>query len=129
MFKKIFLLAIFLSAPVIVFAGSNYIYDVGFIPESWENIIEFVNLIVAVLAAAYAVKLAALSQGGDLEKTWNLLAVVAVLFAILEIYGALKGLNLVYISGFGDVLEFVFGLTLLVAVYKTRKTLLKRVMG
>ncbi len=128
-FKNLFIISAFLFMPIIVFAGGDFVYDVAFLSKNSEITLEFINIIIAILAAAYAIKLAALTQGGDLENTWNLIAVVAVLFAVFEAYGVLKGLGLVHITGLGDVIELIFGLTLLVTVYKTRKTLLERMMS
>lgn len=129
MFKKIFVSLSLLLAPTIVLAADGYVYDLTLIPESLENILEFVNMLIAVFAAVFAVKLAALSQGGELEKTWNMVAIVAGLFAIFEVYGALSGFKLVHLGGFAEIIELLFGLVLLAAVYRTRKFLLKKLMG
>lgn len=131
MSKKIiaFSFAILLLPLVASAAEGVAVYDLPFLPESVEVFLEFANLLIALLAATFAVKLAALSQGGELEKTWNGLAIAATLFAVLEIYGALQGLSLLDISGFGDVLETMVLLTLLVVFYRTRKSLLNKIMG
>lgn len=126
--KKIFIFLMILLVPSIALAA-EYTYNVTLIPDSVENALELVNLLIAILVAVFAVKLAALSQGGQLEKTWNLIAIVAVLFALLEVVGALKGFNLVRLGGAGDIIEFVFGIVFFTAVYKTRKSLLKQVLN
>lgn len=118
-----------LLTPAVALAASDYVYNVSLLPEDLEDGIEFLNLVIAIMAAVFAVKLAALSQGGELEKTWNSIAIVASLFALLEMYGALNGLMLVNVVGLGDLIELFFGVVLLAAVYKTRKFLLKKVMG
>ncbi|MEK7459807.1 MAG: hypothetical protein AAB636_01950 [Patescibacteria group bacterium] len=120
---------VLLLFPTLVLAAGEYVYDISLISEKAELILEPINLLIAILAAVFAVKLAALSQGGELEKTWNMIAIVAVIFAILEAYGTLKGLMLVHVGGLGDILELIFGLILLYTVYKTRKTLLQKMLG
>lgn len=129
MLKKIFVFFSLLLIPTIVLAAEEYVYDVTLIPESLENILELVIMLIAVLSAVFAIKLAALSQGGELEKTWNMIAIAAGLFAVLEVHGALSGFKLVHLGGFAEIIELLFGLVLLATVYKTRKFLLKKVMG
>lgn len=130
MSKKIIALsAVLLLAPALAHAAEGYVYDLGFLPEALEEILEIVNLILSILAATFAIKLAALSQGGELEKTWNGLALGAGFFALLEVYGSLQGFGFVHIEGFGDVIEAAMVITFLYVFYTTRKTLLKRVLG
>ena len=117
-----------LAFPLVLFA-EGAVYQVAFVPEGLEEILELVNLAVALLAAFYAVKLAALSQGGSLEKTWNLLALASVFFALLEVNNSLGAFGLVNIAGLGEIFEVAFGITLLVVFIQTRKRLLKQVLG
>ena len=118
-----------LLTPVVVWAAEEFAYETALISEGAENALEFVNLIVAIIAAVYAVKLAALSQGGQLEKTWNKLAMVGVVFAVIEIFAALKGFGLVHLEGLEDILELVLAVLLLVAFVSTRRHLLEQVLG
>lgn len=130
MLKKIVLVILTLMAmPIVALAKEGFVYDFTLLNSTGENILEVANLIIAIMAAVFAVKLAALSQGGSMEKTWNKLAFIAMLFALLEIYGSLKGLGLVQIEGLGDIIELAFGSLLLITVYTTRKTLLKKLFN
>lgn len=130
--KRNFLL-IFISLlvfPLALFADDAVaVYQATVVPENLENILELVNLAIALLAAFYAVKLAALSQGGSLEKTWNLLALAAVFFALMEVNNGLAGFGLIDLEGLGELFELAFGALLLVVFVKTRKNLLKQVLG
>lgn len=124
-------LLIFISLlvfPLALFAD-DAVYQATVVPENLENALELVNLVVALLAAFYAVKLAALSQGGSLEKTWNMLALTAVFFALLEVNNGLAGFGLIDLEGLGELFELVFGVLLLTVFIKTRKNLLKQVLG
>jgi len=64
-----------------------------------------------------------------LEKTWNTLAIAAVVFAALEVVGALKGFALVRLGGLGDLLEFIILVLFLYIFYRTRKDLLRKMLG
>lgn len=99
------------------------------IPENIEKIVEFANLFVALLAGVFAIKLAALSQGGTMEKTWNLFAIVAVLFVGLEIINSLGVFSILEIHGLSEIVEFVFVATFAYTLYSTRKSLLLKVFG
>lgn len=130
MSKKIILVfTLALVLPVIAFAQEGAKIQATIFSENIEKIIELVNLVIALFAGVYAVKLAALSQGGSMEKTWNRLAIVAVLFVLLEITGALKGFELVHISGLAEIVEFVFVIVFAYCLYSTRKELLKKMLG
>jgi hypothetical protein len=124
--KSILLSFVLLAVPAVVFATGK---EVAFLPEEVEEILEVVNLLLALLAATFAIKLAALSQGGELEKTWNILAMAAVTFAGVEVIGALKEFELVEVAGLGEILELTFVALLCFVFYRTRKNLLKRVLG
>ena len=127
--KRLAIFALLLVPAAVYAKGDTHVYNASIIPESAENILELINLIVSIFAAAFAVKLAALSQGGQLERTWNKLAVVAVVFAVMEIFAALKGYGLVKIGGLGDILEFVLAVLLAATFYTTRKQLLRQTLG
>lgn len=96
---------------------------------SVEQVIEFANLVVALFAGMYAVKLAALSQGGAMERTWNLLAVVAVLFVGLEVVNTLSAFSILKIHGLSEVIEFAFAALFAYCLYSTRKELLKKMFA
>ncbi|PIY93362.1 MAG: hypothetical protein COY69_02005 [Candidatus Magasanikbacteria bacterium CG_4_10_14_0_8_um_filter_32_14] len=126
-YKIIMFSIMLLFVPTIVLAADSK--EIFFLPEIVEEVLEIVNLVFAILAAVFAVKLAALSQGGDLEKTWNLMAMSAFAFAVVEVLGALKEFGLLQISGLTEIFELIFIILMTYTFYKTRKSLLKRVMG
>lgn len=134
--KNIILLTIFIvvvlfmTIPHNLLAAENgAVYETTIIPEMFEKVLELVILVLALAAAFNSVKLAALSQGGAMEKTWNNLALVGSLFALLEVNNALSAFGLVAIHGLGEVIEFVFVSLLLVVFLQTKKALLKQVLG
>lgn len=130
MSKKIILVSLLvLVLPVVVFAEESARVEAIIFGESVEKFIEILNLILALAAGYYAVKLAALSQGGSMEKTWNFLAVVAVLFVILEVVGALAGFGIVHVSGLSEIIELAFVATFVYSLRFTKNDLLKKVLG
>lgn len=99
------------------------------IPGNIEKVVEFANLFTALLAGVFAIKLAALSQGGAMERTWNLLAVVAMLFVGLEVVNSLSEFGVLEIHGLSEVIEFAFAVTFAYTLHSTRKSLLQKVFG
>lgn len=106
-----------------------YLFDFSLLPESAETVLEFVNLVIALVAVAFSFKIAALMQGGKMESVWNLLAAAVGFFALLEIYEALKLLNVLHVAGLGDILEFGMVVFLVWAFSKARGILFKDVMN
>ena len=130
MFKKIvFVFMLVIILPTIVLAEDNATIQAVIFSENVEKIIELINLIIAVFAGVFAIKLAALSQGGTMEKTWNGLAITAILFIALEAVGALKGFGLVHISGLAEIIEFLFVVMFAYCLYATKNDLLKKMLG
>ncbi|MDO8584943.1 MAG: hypothetical protein Q7R85_02355 [bacterium] len=111
-------------------AGMTTLYTIQLIPEGGVmDIFHFLNLALGLFAAFYAVKLAALSQGGELEKTWNALAFAAVLFALTHIANVMSALGFVSIGGINEVLGLLLSGTLLYVFMRTRSALLGRILG
>ncbi|GEM_PF-7046800 len=120
-------------APLFAFAQEEMmpaLYTLQVIPEGGVmDVFHLLNLVLGLFAAFYAVKLAALSQGGELEKTWNALAVAAVLFALTHILNGMQALGFVAIGGMTEVLGTLLALTLVFVFMRTRRVLLQRILG
>lgn len=129
--KKMFFLSslLLLAVPAAALAAEGTVKTFELLPESVESVLELINLFLAVLAAAFAIKLAALAQGGDLEKTWNWIAVAVTAFAAIEIFAALDLFGLVHIGGLADILELIMVVIFVYILNVTRKRLLKRMLG
>ncbi|MDP3970626.1 MAG: hypothetical protein Q8P90_02910 [bacterium] len=122
--KKIIVLSsLALIIPSLVFASEGYAVDVELMPESLEFGIEIFNMLISITAVVFALQLAKLTKGGHLEKIWNIFAMSAVAFALVEAVGALKGASLVHVGGLKDILELVFVVLFAVGFYKTVKVL------
>ena len=118
-----------LAVPALALAEGGQMLTVTIIPDNVEEILEVINLVLAIAAAVSAIKLAALSQGGAMEKTWNMVAISISLFAVYEILGALEAFSIFSLGAVREVVELLFIVTLVTAFYKTRKSLLKAVLG
>lgn len=120
-----------LIVPVVMLAAEpmGAVYQVKLFPDVVGIVLDFVHLVIALFAAFYAVKLATLSQGGSFEKTWNLVAAVAVIFAVHGAFHGFAMLGLVDIEGIREIFELVLAILLLVLVVTTRRNLLKNLFG
>lgn len=122
-----------LVAPLFAFAQEDMmptLYTLRVVPEgAVMDVFHLVNLALGLLAAFYAVKLAALSQGGELEKTWNALAVAGVLFALTHVLNGMQALGFVTLGGANEVLGLGLALTLVYIFMRTRRVLLNRILG
>lgn len=131
--KKLILASLsVLALPAIAMASDTAAtmqYQYTFLSDSMEHVMEFANLVMALLAGIFAVKLAALSQGGSMEKTWNNLAIVAVLFVGVEVLNSLSGFGVLDVTGLSEIVEFVFAVMFAYTLYATRKDLMKKVFG
>lgn len=125
-------IAVFLSVlvlPVVAFAAESTMLEAEIFSTDVKNILQVVNLFISFGVVVLAIKLAALYQGGTMEKTWNTLAVVVVIFMLMEVTRALKDFGIVGINGLGDILESLFLLVFAYCLYFTRKDLLKKMLG
>lgn len=128
-FKKIILIISFFFLPIAVFASNGAAYDVYFLSDNMGNIIEIASLLLAIVASSYAVKLAALAHGGQMERTWNMLALASIIFALNEATNnSLKGFG-IDANGYSKFFELLLAFVLVTAFMLTRKMLLKQVMG
>lgn len=118
-----------LALPAIALAADNFNFQMDIISENTEKLIELLNLIMALVVGVLAIKLAALAQGGTMEKTWNTLAVVSVWFVLIEVVNSLSGFGFVHIGGLSEIIELIFVLTFAYCLYFTKKDLLKKTLG
>ncbi len=93
--------------------------------ETIENPLEMVNMAIAIIAVAVSFMLVKSFAGGTFAGAARYLAAAASAFAFVEIFGALKGLEIFKIGGLIDAIEFIFVALFLTALLK----LLKSVRG
>lgn len=128
-FKKNILIISFLFFPIAALASNGAVYDISFLSNNMENIIEIASLLLALLASSYAIKLATLAHGGQMERTWNLLALASIIFALIEATdNSLKSFGIDAPKA-GKLLELLLAFVLVAVFILTRKMLLKQVIG
>ncbi|MBM2817694.1 MAG: hypothetical protein HW401_284 [Parcubacteria group bacterium] len=123
--KKIIIAISFLFLPIAALASDIAAFDVPFLSDKMKSIIEIVNLFLALLAAFYAIKLAALAQGGQMERTWNMLALASVIFGFIQVSNSLKGFGIMDIHGVTELFELLLAFVLVYVFIRTKKMLLK----
>jgi len=95
-----------------------------FSPET-EAVIGLALVVVSVVAAGYAFKVARLF-GGALGKTWTLLSWVAILYALFQIMLSLEEFHVIEFGGIDELIEILITLALFFAFYQGYKTLKKQ---
>lgn len=124
-FKKIILTISIFFLPIIVFAFEEEASSVSFLSGNLGNFIEIASLLLAILASSYAVKLAALARGGQMEKTWNMLALASIIFALKEGTNNTLGSLGIDAYTYDKLFNLILALILVIAFMNTRKMLLK----
>lgn len=128
-FKKIILTISFFFFPVAVFAFDGGTYGSSLLSDNAQNIVEIASLLLALLASSYAVKLAALARGGKMERTWNILALASIIFALNEATNNILKSFGIDAYGYDKLFELLLALVLVIAFISTRKMLLRQVSG
>jgi hypothetical protein len=88
--------------------------------EMMENPTEIINMIIALFIASFAMNVSKI-LGGEQGKAWFLITISALIFALLEIIGALKGLGIWTVSGLDDFVELCFVIALLAGFWEQKK--------
>ncbi len=94
--------------------------------EAWLGVAE---TIMAIGAAWYAIRLAALSRGGIFEKIWKGLAVAVSLYAAFQITITLEQFHLVEFGGIDEVFDFLTASAFFATFYYAQKQLLRQISG
>lgn len=90
--------------------------------EIAEPYLEILNLVIALTILGISITLLP-KLGGDVGESWRWVTLAVIAFAVLEIYGVLKGFKIFEISGLGDLIELFFGVFLLIGIFKLKKIL------
>jgi hypothetical protein len=114
-------LGVFAILVAVVILQANF-FESSFL-VSVEVGTEIVNMILSLIALVFAIKVVKLFGMGTQAGPWRWMAVSAVLFAIVEILGALKILEIWKESGLIDFVEFFFVVALAIGFWKQFKIL------
>ena len=64
-----------------------------------------------------------------MERTWNMLALASIIFALIEVTNSLKGYGVINVHGVSELFELLLAIVLVAVFMRTRKILLKQVIG
>jgi len=123
-----------LAVPFLVFAApfnvlAAPVISMDILSENTEAIIGLVLCVIAVVAAYYSFTIAPLYKGGVLEKTWKRIAVVALLYAVLQIMLSLEEFGIVEFGGLDEFVEIAMTIMMLYSFYTARKELMAQMGG
>jgi len=95
----------------------------GFL-ERAEPIFEVVNLILALITVGIALGAISIITG-DLRLNWIYITLAISAYAIFELLQVLKEFNIFVFHGLSDLIEFVFIIFFLVAIYNLKNMFTK----
>src|SRR3990170_3930231 len=93
------------------------------------KLINDVGLILPVIVAWFAIKVASLMRGGKLEHVWKLIAAGMSVLALVKVVDGLEKLGILYVGGLRSVLEFVMILVFLAAFVLAYQSLEMAIRG
>ncbi len=107
----------FLTAPLVYAADRprEVLYSSEIFQKFDIKLINDVGLILPVIVAWFAIKVAYLMRGGKLEDVWKLIAAGMSVLALVKVVDGLEKLGILYVGGLRSVLEFVMILVFLAA--------------
>ena len=88
----------------------------GGLLENIEPILQVFNLLLALIVLMLAISVLP-TLVGNLRRSWLNLAAAVGLFALIELFAALKGLEILNLRGLGGLIESVFIIVRFIAIY------------
>lgn len=120
---------------VLVFAANPgevgealYTSDI-FAPFERFNLINDIGLILPIVVAWFAIRVAKLMQGGKFEKVWKLIAAGMSVLAIMKVIDGLEDLGVLQVTGLRSLLEFVMILVFFSAFLVSYRSLQLAIRG
>lgn len=93
------------------------------------KLINDVGLVLPIIVAWFAIKVAALMRGGKLEDVWKLIAAGMSVLALVKVVDGLEDLGVLYVGGLRSVLEFVMILVFFAAFFTAYQSLVMAIRG
>lgn len=104
-----------------------------FTSEAFERfdikLINDVGLVLPIIVAWFAIKVAYLMRGGKLEDVWKLIAAGMSVLAIVKVVDGLQELGILFVEGLRSVLEFVMILVFFAAFFLAYRSLVLAIRG
>lgn len=129
--KRLSLVAsLFLVAtPIFAQSPQDMLYTSEIFQKFDVKLINDVGLILPIIVAWFAIKVATLMQGGKLEYVWKLIAAGMSVLAIVKVIDGLEKLGVLYVGGLREVLEFVMILVFFAAFVTGYRSLVLAIRG
>ncbi len=126
--------SLFLSQPFMVLAQSgeadpNTLFTSNVFEKFDIKLISDIGLILPIIVAWFAIKVAYLMRGGKLEQVWKLIAAGMSVLAIMKVVDALEDLDILSVAGLRSVLEFVMILVFFAAFLTAYQSLVVAIRG
>lgn len=127
------LIASSLLLPLVSPAFAQPPQDVLYRSEAFRQfdvkIINDIGLILPIIVAWFAIKVAALMRGGKLEDVWKLIAAGMSVLALVKVVDGLEQLGILYVGGLREVLEFLMILVFFAAFLTAYQSLVMAIRG
>ncbi len=119
--------------PASVFAvgldSSSFLYSSDILAPLDINIVQDIGLILPVVVAWFAIRVARLMQGGKFERIWKLIAAGMGVLAIIKVVDGLENLGVLYVVGLRNLLEFVMIVVFFTAFLYGYRSLMLAIRG
>lgn len=124
-----FAVSFVVSSPVFAQTTSEVLFTSEVFQRFDVKIINDVGLILPIIVAWFAIKVANLMRGGKLEDVWKLIAAGMSVLAIVKVVDGLETLGILYVGGLREVLEFVMILVFFAAFLLAYRSLVLAIRG
>lgn len=129
----VFILMFMVVSPVLGADNGEPSADVLFRSDVFEKfdvrLINDIGLILPIIIAWFAIKVAYLMKGGKLEDVWKLIAAGMSVLALVKVVDGLEQLEVLYVGGLRSVLEFVMILVFFAAFLLAYQSLVVAIRG
>ena len=122
-------LLILSAAPAFAQPPSDVLFRSEIFNKFDIKIINDIGLILPIIVAWFAIKVAALMRGGKLENVWKLIAAGMSVLAIVKVVDGLEQLGILYVGGLRSVLEFIMILVFFAAFFSAYQSLVIAIRG
>lgn len=117
------------ALPVFAQPPRDVLYSSEIFSKFDIKLINDIGLILPIIVAWFAIKVAILMQGGKLEHVWKLISAGMSVLALVKVVDGLETLGVLYVGGLRSVLEFVMILVFFVAFLEAYKSLVMAIRG
>lgn len=132
--KTVIAVGLFFSQSIAVFAAqdgppADVLFQSDIFAKFDVKLINDIGLVLPIIIAWFAIKVANLMHGGRLEHVWKLIAAGMSVLALVKVVDGLEQLGILYVGGLRSVLEFVMILVFFAAFLTAYQSLVLAIRG